>query len=58
MTVRIDPLWGEALIEEFGQPYFADLIEFVRKEYQTDTIYPLAKIFLLPLIIALLIKSR
>lgn len=43
MTVKIDPSWGAALNEEFNQHYFTDLVEFVRKEYQTGTIYPPGK---------------
>ena len=43
MTVKIDPSWGAALNEEFNQHYFNDLVEFVRKEYQTGTIYPPGK---------------
>lgn len=40
MDVRIESSWKEALAAEFGEPYFKELTEFVRKEYETATIYP------------------
>jgi uracil-DNA glycosylase len=43
MDVRIESSWKQALQSEFEQPYFSKLAEFVKTEYQTQTIYPPAK---------------
>ena len=40
MNVKIDPSWKEHLSEEFPKPYFIDLTNFVRQEYQTAICYP------------------
>jgi uracil-DNA glycosylase len=40
MTVKIEESWAKALSEEFDKDYFKMLTDFVRKEYQTQTIYP------------------
>lgn len=40
MNVKIDPSWKEHLSEEFVKPYFIDLANFVRQEYQTAICYP------------------
>jgi len=40
MDVKLEPSWKEALEEEFGKDYFAELAEFVRKEYTKGGIYP------------------
>ena len=40
MEVKIEPSWKEALAEEFAEPYFKDLTEFVKSEYQKGTVYP------------------
>ncbi|MFA5080027.1 MAG: uracil-DNA glycosylase [Candidatus Paceibacterota bacterium] len=40
MDVRIEPLWKEALQEEFKKEYFQNLTEFVKDEYKTAIIYP------------------
>ena len=40
MNVQIDPTWRERLQEEFDAPYFAQLADFVRREYATGTCYP------------------
>jgi Uracil DNA glycosylase len=40
MEVRIDPSWQKRLAREFGDPYFADLAAFVKKEYANETVYP------------------
>jgi len=46
MDVKIDDSWKEILKDEFEKDYFVNLIDFVRNEYQTKTIYPPAsKIF-------------
>ncbi len=44
MEVRIDESWKAVLSEEFEQPYFNLLTEFVRNEYKTHKIYPSAKL--------------
>jgi uracil-DNA glycosylase len=43
MDVKIAPSWKERLSTEFVKPYFTDLIEFVKQEYLTATIYPPGK---------------
>ncbi len=40
MEVKIEQGWKEALYEEFEKEYFIRLASFVRKEYRTQTIYP------------------
>lgn len=40
MNVRINEAWKEILQPEFEKPYFAKLVEFVRSEYATHTVYP------------------
>lgn len=40
MTVCIDPTWKQHLSIEFTSPYFKELSDFVKKEYQEHTIYP------------------
>ena len=44
MEVKIEPTWKEVLQDEFDKPYFDLLTRFVRKEYETQTIYPPAKL--------------
>lgn len=44
MDVKIESTWKEVLQEEFDKPYFELLTNFVRKEYQTQTIYPPGKL--------------
>jgi uracil-DNA glycosylase len=43
MDVKIAPSWKDRLDEEFGKPYFTNLIDFVKTEYQSQTIYPPGK---------------
>ncbi|TFH33930.1 MAG: uracil-DNA glycosylase [Bacteroidia bacterium] len=43
MDVRIEESWKELLEAEFGKSYFGELVEFVRQEYRTGTIYPPAQ---------------
>lgn len=43
MDVKIEAGWRERLLPEFEQPYFNQLIDFVREEYKTQTIYPPGK---------------
>ena len=40
MNVRIEDSWKARLQEEFDQPYFANLTQFVRSEYASGTVYP------------------
>lgn len=42
-AIKLEPSWKKALADEFGKPYFKDLIEFVRTEYLGGTIYPKPK---------------
>ncbi|SMC43007.1 uracil-DNA glycosylase [Moheibacter sediminis] len=43
MDVKIESSWKEALKDEFEKPYFKRLVEFVKSEYQTQTVYPPGK---------------
>ena len=43
MEVTIEQSWKERLASEFEKPYFAELTEFVKKEYKEGTIYPTPK---------------
>ncbi|WP_303676159.1 uracil-DNA glycosylase [uncultured Muribaculum sp.] len=48
MNVRIDPSWNKELQDEWDKPYFAELTDFVRQQYQDSRqiVYPPAsKIF-------------
>ncbi|MBX2917102.1 MAG: uracil-DNA glycosylase [Cyclobacteriaceae bacterium] len=38
--VKIAPSWKNHLGEEFQKDYFRQLIDFVRNEYKTQTVYP------------------
>jgi uracil-DNA glycosylase len=40
MDVKIEESWKNVLQPEFDKPYFKELTDFVRKEYQTTTIFP------------------
>ncbi|MDR2057112.1 MAG: uracil-DNA glycosylase [Dysgonamonadaceae bacterium] len=40
MDVKIESSWKEKLVSEFEKPYFSNLVEFVKNEYVTHTIYP------------------
>ena len=41
MQVKIEKSWGDALHDEFGKPYFAELVRFLHKEKaEGKTIYP------------------
>ena len=44
MNVQIEESWKKRLATEFEKPYFAQLIEFVRHEYQTTVCYPPGKL--------------
>lgn len=39
-TIKIEPSWKHALASEFEKPYFKELADFVKKEYQRTTVYP------------------
>ncbi len=43
MDVKIASSWKSHLSAEFGKPYFLQLIEFVKSEYQQNTVYPPGK---------------
>ena len=43
MTVKIHPSWHAHLHEEFEKPYFKELSDFVKKEYQHEVVYPAPK---------------
>lgn len=43
MDVKIAPTWKSRLSAEFKKPYFTQLTEFVRQEYQQHTVYPPGK---------------
>lgn len=43
MHVKIATSWKSRLSPEFEKPYFVALTQFVKAEYQTQTIYPPAK---------------
>lgn len=36
----MEPSWKKALADEFDKPYFKELSMFVRKEYESATVYP------------------
>ena len=40
MTVRIEPSWNRVLAAEWEAPYFKQLTDFVRHEYQTRQVFP------------------
>lgn len=40
MNVNIETSWKERLQQEFDKPYFADLVQFVKTEYQAGICYP------------------
>ena len=40
MNVKIDPSWFEALSNEWQQPYFEQLTQFVREQYRTRQVFP------------------
>jgi len=44
MNVRIDESWKKVLQPEFEKPYFKELTDFVRSEYQAKKIFPPAKL--------------
>ena len=44
MDVRIENSWKQRLLTEFEEPYFAELVGFVKNEYATNRIFPPAKL--------------
>lgn len=40
MDVKIEKSWKEALQAEFDKPYFAALVDFVKREYATKKVFP------------------
>src|SRR3989344_9329470 len=38
--VKIEASWKKHLLDEFEQPYFKQLTDFVREEYKRATVYP------------------
>ncbi len=40
MDVRIASTWKSLLADEFEKPYFRKLIDFVKSQYKSQTIYP------------------
>lgn len=40
MNIRIESGWKEALANEWQQPYFKSLVDFVKTSYATTTVYP------------------
>lgn len=43
MNVSIEPSWKTHLSTEFEKPYFQELAQFVKREYQQHTCYPKGK---------------
>jgi len=43
MDVKIAPSWKSHLSGEFEKPYFKQLIEFIKAEYLTQSVYPPGK---------------
>ncbi len=44
MDIKIEQSWKNRLQPEFEKPYFKTLIDFVKAEYQTKTIFPPCKL--------------
>lgn len=40
MNVKMEASWKTLLKEEFEKPYFQDLVEFIKEEYEHHRIYP------------------
>ena len=43
MNVQIEPGWKEFLSDEFEKDYFKNLVQFVKSEYSSTTVYPPGK---------------
>lgn len=46
MNVKIAESWKARLADEFEKPYFTTLVEFVKSEYTSNTVYPPGKLIL------------
>lgn len=44
MTVKIHPSWNKLLADQFEQPYFSSLVQFVRSEYVSGPCFPPASL--------------
>ncbi|GHT49162.1 uracil-DNA glycosylase 2 [Bacteroidia bacterium] len=44
MDIKIEQSWKTQLAEEFEKPYFADLVQFVKQECASQTVYPPGKL--------------
>ncbi len=44
MDVKIGESWKTKLDKEFAKPYFEELVDFVRKDYGTNTVFPPGKL--------------
>jgi len=44
VDVSMEPLWKSMLQDEFDQPYFRDLIRFVKEEYRNHVCFPPGKL--------------
>lgn len=40
MPIKIEPSWKKVLTDQFAEPYFIKLADFVRSEYQKHQVYP------------------
>ncbi|WP_432410612.1 uracil-DNA glycosylase [Rasiella sp. SM2506] len=40
MNIKIEESWKSVLASEFEKPYFSDLIQYVKSEYEAHTCYP------------------
>ncbi len=40
MEVQLEASWKEVLKDEFEKPYFKELADFVKEEYENTTVYP------------------
>ena len=43
MDVNIEKSWKKVLKDEFDKPYFKSLVDFVKQEYKSQTVYPMGK---------------
>lgn len=43
MTVSIEDSWKKMLKDEFEKEYFSNLVDFIKKEYKSQTVYPKGK---------------
>ncbi len=43
MSIKIEDSWAKVLSEEFKKDYFKQLVEFVKQEYSSHTVFPKGK---------------